>query len=173
MVDALYHYVRLHDYEAYIAALLTKDPVSQRYAMSVFAFKCELEHIHHIAREPMAGLIRLAWWRERLDDIYRSGLTQKQPTLEALNIFVQDRHPPQELFAALLDAAGNEMEGQPSDFELVARELVRIAVGDSRSNTLSFLEHIERKKAKKNTGKQGNNPGWLPFRALMFDLLTK
>ena len=173
MTDELYAYVRRHNYESYIAALLTKDPAAQRHVMAVLALRCELEHILHATREPMMGLMRLAWWREKIAEIYQSTFKQKQPTLEAIDIFVSDRQPPKKLLDGLLDAAGDAVEGKEGGFEPVLRELIGIAIGGSPSKTLSFLDFLERKRIKKASKNKGDGIGWLPFRALLFDLLTK
>jgi phytoene synthase len=36
---------------------------------ALYAFDHEIARIRHIVREPMAGLIRLQWWRDALDAI--------------------------------------------------------------------------------------------------------
>lgn len=173
MQDALYSYVRQQDYESYISALLTKDHKAQRHVMAVFALQAELAHIVRVTREPMTGFVRLAWWRERIGEIYHSKATKNQPTLEALDAFIQDCNPPFALFEALLDAYGDALEHKKAASTQPTVELLAYATAETHSKTLRFKKYIEEKKASKASKNKGNGVCCLAFRALVFDLLTK
>ncbi len=51
--------------------------------MALFALDCELAQLVASTTEPMIGEIRLAWWRERLQDL-DAGRAPAQPLLQAL-----------------------------------------------------------------------------------------
>jgi phytoene synthase len=51
--------------------------------MALFALDCELAQLVASTTEPMIGEIRMAWWRERLQDL-DAGRAPAQPLLQAL-----------------------------------------------------------------------------------------
>jgi phytoene synthase len=58
-------------------------PRPQRFQLAdVFALDAALGNVVRTTREPMVGRIRLAWWRERLEEIDR-GIVPAAPQLEA------------------------------------------------------------------------------------------
>ena len=58
-------------------------PRPQRFQLAdLFALDAALGNVVRTTREPMVGRIRLAWWRERLEDIDR-GIVPAEPQLEA------------------------------------------------------------------------------------------
>jgi phytoene synthase len=58
-------------------------PRPQRFQVAdLFALDAALGNVVRTTREPMVGRIRLAWWRERLEDIDR-GVVPAEPQLEA------------------------------------------------------------------------------------------
>ncbi|MFO1241913.1 MAG: squalene/phytoene synthase family protein [Rickettsiales bacterium] len=113
MQDELYAYVRKHDYEHYVAALLTKDAAQRHHVMAVLAFAQEIKHISHVTREPMTAYIRLAWWRERIEDIYNGKEAPEQMTLRALKFFIVEYAPPKEWFLQIIESGGALQEGDP------------------------------------------------------------
>jgi phytoene/squalene synthetase len=67
-------------------------------------------------REPMAGHIRLAWWREQIAAIYAGG-SLVAPVPEGLGETVRTHELPRELFERYLDARGFDLEEAPFDDE--------------------------------------------------------
>lgn len=57
--------VRRFDRERFTAALFAPPPGRERL-MALYAFNLELARVRDSVREPMAGLIRLQWWRDVL-----------------------------------------------------------------------------------------------------------
>ena len=58
-------------------------PRPQRFQLAeLFALDAALGNVVRTTREPMVGRIRLAWWRERLEEIDR-GIVPAEPQLEA------------------------------------------------------------------------------------------
>jgi 15-cis-phytoene synthase len=58
-------------------------PRPQRFHLAdLFALDAALGNVVRTTREPMVGRIRLAWWRERLQELDR-GIVPAEPTLQA------------------------------------------------------------------------------------------
>lgn len=71
------------DYDRYMIAL--SSPASERsFLISLFAFYLEIRTIPRKVTEPMLGLIRLAWWREALEEIESGKPVRKHEILLAL-----------------------------------------------------------------------------------------
>lgn len=88
-------------------------PASRRGALlALYAFDQELARIAVTAREPMAGHIRLAWWREQIAALYAGDVLQA-PLPRALAIAVRVHKLPRELIEHYLDARGFDLEETP------------------------------------------------------------
>ncbi len=71
------------DYDRYMIVL--SSPASERlFLFSLFAFYLEIKTISKKVTEPMIGLIRLAWWREALEEIESGKPVRKHEILLAL-----------------------------------------------------------------------------------------
>src|SRR5690348_17191322 len=57
--------VRAHDKDRYLASLFAPSE-RRRYLLALYAFNLEIAHVRAMVRDPMAGAIRLQWWREAL-----------------------------------------------------------------------------------------------------------
>jgi Squalene/phytoene synthase len=57
--------VRAQDKDRYIASLFAPAE-RRRYLFALYAFALEIARIKALVREPMAGMIRLQWWRDAL-----------------------------------------------------------------------------------------------------------
>lgn len=103
-------------------------PASRRGALlAVYAFDHEVARIAVTTREPMAGHIRLAWWREQIAAIY-SGDGLQAPLPRALAKAVRTHDLPRDLFERYLDARGFDLEEAPFQDEAAMRAHA-IAVG--------------------------------------------
>jgi hypothetical protein len=75
--------VRAGDYDRFLAIQLA--PAAARQALYTAALlSIELSHIAETVSEPMLGHIRLAWWREALEEIEAGKTPRKHPLVEAL-----------------------------------------------------------------------------------------
>lgn len=76
--------VRTGDYERFLAIQLA--PAAQRPALyAVTALSVELSKVAETVSEPMIGQIRLAWWREGLEEIVAGKMPRAHPVLQALH----------------------------------------------------------------------------------------
>jgi phytoene synthase len=122
MDDAFAHCRRLvadSDKERYWASLYA--PVAQREGLyALYAFDLELAAVRERAREPMAGEIRLQWWREVLQG-ERAGEGAAHPVAAALIATLQTHGTGVEPLLALIDARGFDVYDEPmaqgADFE--------------------------------------------------------
>ena len=64
---------------------LTYVPLPDRGAIAaLFAIDCAMGDVVRTTKEPMLGPIRLAWWRERLEELDQSGGAPAEPRLQAV-----------------------------------------------------------------------------------------
>jgi phytoene synthase len=107
------------DKERYWAALYA--PADRRDALyALYAFDHEIARVPAVAREPMAGEIRLQWWREALERT-RNGEAAANPVAAALLDIVASHDLPVDGLIRLIDARGGGLYGEsPSDLEAFA-----------------------------------------------------
>ena len=69
---ALAAVLRRHDRERFLTTLFA--PSDRRPALiALYAFNFEIAKTREVVREPLLGRMRLQWWREVIDTIYRGG----------------------------------------------------------------------------------------------------
>lgn len=99
------------DPDRYVGALFA--PAKVRPALiALYAFHHETARIGAIAREPMAGHVRLAWWREQITGLY-GGAALEAPVPRALAEAVRKHNLPREPFDRYLDARAHDLEEAP------------------------------------------------------------
>lgn len=124
--------VREHDRDRYLTALLV--PAERREAVfALYAFNGEVARTREAVSEPMLGQIRLQWWREALDGIYRNDI-REHPVVEGLAEAVRRHGLARGQFDALLDARADDLNDAPPA-DLAALE----AYAGATSGTLAAL----------------------------------
>lgn len=99
------------DPDRYVSAFFA--PARLRPALTaLYAFDHEVARVGWSVREPMAGHIRLAWWREQIAAIYAGG-TLEAPGPRALAAAVRAHVLPREFFERYLDARAHDLEEAP------------------------------------------------------------
>jgi NADH dehydrogenase [ubiquinone] 1 alpha subcomplex assembly factor 6 len=111
--------VREHDPDRYLAALFA--PADAREELFVlYAFDHEIARVRRAVSEPMAGLVRLQWWRDALERV-AVGRPLGHPVVEALHARWARFAPLRPRLDAAIDAREQELSaGPPAD--LVALE---------------------------------------------------
>jgi phytoene synthase len=106
--------VREADTDRYLANLLIPEP-AQTHAFALHAFNAEIAAVRDRAREPLAGEIRLQWWRDALSGT-AAGDAERNPVAAALIDTVERRGLPRDLLIGLVDARRFDVydEGMPS-----------------------------------------------------------
>jgi phytoene synthase len=110
--------VRATDKDRYLAGVYA--PAAKRvHLYALYAFAHEAARVADAARQPMAGEIRLQWWREALLG-ERPGEVLANPVAAALLATVRDCALPSELLVALIDAHAFDLydEAMPSVSDL-------------------------------------------------------
>jgi phytoene synthase len=103
--------LRKADYDRYLAAMLAPSS-AQPHLFALYAFNYEVARIAESVREPMAGHIRLQWWRDAIEGAYaRNPLPH--PVVHSLADLIAAHDPPRELFQQLLDAREYDLEEMP------------------------------------------------------------
>eukprot|EP00250_Pteridium_aquilinum_P014530 c22046_g1_i1 orf=225-1112(+) len=105
--------VQAHDYVHYLTSLHL--PVGLRTAaFTLRAFNVETGRILESARELNLAMMRLQWWRDAVDGIFK-GKRLEHPIVTALSAVVEEHKLSKHWFSRLLDARQSdlEMEGAP------------------------------------------------------------
>lgn len=107
--------VREHDPDRYLATLFA--PAEAREALLVlYAFDHEIGRVRRIVSEPMAGLVRLQWWRDALAGV-AVGRPLAHPVVEALHDGWARFAPLRPRLEAAIDAREEELSaGPPADW---------------------------------------------------------
>ena len=110
-VDYCADLVRRHDRDRFLTCLFA--PPAKRPALfALYAFNHEIAKVPEVVTEPMAGQIRIQWWREALDGIY-AGTPRKHHVAEPLSAAVRDHDLSRAEFERLLDARERDLDDEP------------------------------------------------------------
>jgi NADH dehydrogenase [ubiquinone] 1 alpha subcomplex assembly factor 6 len=115
--------VRESDPERYLCTL-TAPPEAREPLFALFAFDAEIARVRHTVSQPMAGLIRLQWWRDALDGI-DAGIPPAHPVVSALHEAWPRLRPLRARLEAAIDARERELEDETpiEDEAALARHL--------------------------------------------------
>lgn len=103
--------LRAHDPGRFQTTLFAPPP--QRAALiALYAFDCEIGRVRHVVSQPMAGLIRLQWWRDALDGI-AAGAPLQHPVVQGLHAAWPELAPARAELDRAIDARESELEGVP------------------------------------------------------------
>lgn len=143
--------VRSADKDRFIATLFA--PAEHRGALyALYAFNAEVARVREVVREPVAGEIRLQWWRDVLAGEGR-GDVAAHPIAAALQTTIARYALPVERLDALIDARRFDLYDEPmatlGDLESYARGassgLIALAAqvldGDRRGDIGLLAEH--------------------------------
>jgi phytoene synthase len=104
-------FVRGVDFDRYLSSLFA--PAALRPQLNVlYAFNYEVAKTAETVRQPIAGQIRLQWWRDRISELYRGAAIDHRLS-EALGEVIAAHHLPRELFDALIEAHERDLEEAP------------------------------------------------------------
>lgn len=168
--------VRNQDPDRYLATLFA--PAEVREALfALYAFDHEIAKVRRLVREPMAGLVRLQWWRDALDGI-EAGDVLAHPVVVGLSQAITERGLDRGFLDGAIEARERELEEEPPDaiaaFERhlqaanggIARAAVSmlgghdskvLSMADRLGLTLGLLEKLRLLEAAR-----GELPLWLP-----------
>lgn len=103
--------VRRLDRDRFVTALFA--PAERREALfALYAFNLEVARIPELVSEPLLGRIRLQWWRDTLDQLYRGG-DVAHPVAQALGQAILRHDLARGQFDRLLEARETDLEPEP------------------------------------------------------------
>ena len=109
--EAAAAFVRQRDRDRYWSALFA--PRAGRAAvLALYAFNAELDHILAAVSEPMAGQIRLQWWRDAVD-LAPLGTRTGNPVADALSAAITEHNLSKDRLIGMVDARVPAMFGEP------------------------------------------------------------
>ena len=109
-LDAL---VRRTDPDRWLAGRFVADRTARADLMALYAFNHELARAAEVASQPLVAEMRLAWWREALEEMFEGRPVRKHPAAQALARAVASRGLEREPLEALVDARLRDLEGWP------------------------------------------------------------
>lgn len=108
--------------DRYLATLFAP-AVAREALFALYAFDHEIGKVRHVVSQPMAGLIRLQWWRDALDAI-DAGRPPAHPVALALQIGLDAARGCRARLEAALDARERELEDPPpADLKALEQQL--------------------------------------------------
>lgn len=100
--------VRGHDPDRYLLSMFA--PARAREDLwALFAFNHEIAKTREVVSETQLGLIRLQWWRERIEEVY-AGQVAEHEVLKALAGAIERHDLPREHFEMVLHAREFDLE---------------------------------------------------------------
>lgn len=139
--------IRKYDYYRYLCCLLAPDYVRGNI-ITIYAFNNEIAKIAHIITEPMAGHIRLQWWRDAIEEIYDGKpVRHNHEVVHALYEMISEFDIDKSLFDSLIDAREADIEfTTPPNIESLAN--YSVATSSNLFNLLFAILGLNSEHAK-------------------------
>src|SRR4029077_13748928 len=99
------------DKDRYLASLFAADKTRPQL-WALLAFNYEVARIRELVSEPELGEIRLQWWLEKVEEIYR-GVSLDHPVAAALAVAIENGGLPKAAFLNLIEARRFDLYGDP------------------------------------------------------------
>lgn len=126
--------------DRYLATLFA--PQDAREALfALYAFDHEIGKVRRVVSQPMAGLIRLQWWRQALEAI-AAGWPPAQPVAQALHRALGDRATIRARLEAAIDAREGELEEPPPTLPALEQRLEATSSGITQA-ALEILDSAD------------------------------
>jgi phytoene synthase len=111
-------FVRDGDYERFLCIQLA--PALARPALyAVTAFSIELAHVAHAVRDALPGHIRLAWWRDALEEIAAGNPPRNHPVVLALAALHPTHSEISPQLAHMVEARAMDLDGEMTEDETI------------------------------------------------------
>jgi 15-cis-phytoene synthase len=103
--------VRAADKDRFLAALFLP-PAVRPHAFALYAFNTEIASVRDRARDPLAGEVRLQWWRDALAGRAAGGI-EGNPVAAALMQTIEEKRLPVAIFERLIEAREFDLYDDP------------------------------------------------------------
>jgi phytoene/squalene synthetase len=103
--------VRKFDYDRYLSALFAPEAVRPDL-FALYALNVEIARIAELVRNPVAGQIRLQWWRDGVEEIFSGGVARNE-ILKAVTQAITRHELPKPLFHMMIDSREQDLEACP------------------------------------------------------------
>lgn len=103
--------VKTYDLDRYLSALFARS-ADRRHLFALYAFNLEIAKTRESVTEPVLGQIRLQWWREAVDEIYR-GRSRRHEVVAALADAVEARGLSRALLDRMIDGRERDLLDEP------------------------------------------------------------
>lgn len=145
--------LRRSDYDRYLSTLYA--PVEKRPALTaLYAFNAEIAAVRDRVREPMAGEIRLQWWRDALADL--SGQSAAgHPLAAALVGVIVEHRLPTAAFDRMLEARVFDLYDDP----MPSRTDLEGYLGETASTLIQLAAMILDRQAAESVADQAGHAG--------------
>jgi 15-cis-phytoene synthase len=90
-------------------------PTARAGLFALYAFNLEIARAPWVASEPALAAIRLEWWREAVDEIYRGKPQRRHGVVQPLATAVEAGDLPRRLLDGMIDARLSELDGPAAD----------------------------------------------------------
>jgi phytoene synthase len=111
--DDLDAQIRRVDPDRWLASRFVADRALRADLIALYAFNHELARAAEVASQPLVGEMRLAWWREALDEMFEGRPLRKHPAALGLFGAAARRGLARAPLEALVDAHLRDLDGWP------------------------------------------------------------
>src|SRR3979490_860747 len=112
-IASLEEIVRKADYDRYLSSLFAPQAL-RGHLITLYAFNHEVAKTAESVSQPIAGQIRLQWWRDRIAELY-GGADLDHRLANALGEVIAEHDLPRKLFGDLIDAPETRIPASPLD----------------------------------------------------------
>jgi phytoene synthase len=145
--------VRAGDKDRFLATLFA--PQKYRRALyALYAFNLEVARVREAAHEPIAGEVRLQWWREVLEGTGR-GAVEANPVAAALRDVVVRYRLPLTLLGGMIDARAFDLYNEP----MASREDFNAYAMGTAAGLLALAARILSDGQDRDIGELANQAG--------------
>jgi phytoene synthase len=131
LAEDLEETVRRADPDRWLAGRFIADLEARADVTALYAFDHVLARVPVMVSEPLMGEIRLAWWREALDEIYAGAAVRSHPVALALAEAVRRRGLDRAPLDAMIEARMGDLDAAP-----FANEAEAVAYADMTAGAL-------------------------------------
>ncbi len=96
--------VRREDPDRWMSSRFIADPAERSDVITLYAFDGQLSRATRVASNTLVAEIRLAWWREVVEEAYGGGPTRAHPVARRLTAAIARHDLPRERLEAMVEA---------------------------------------------------------------------